>query len=207
MSLSREALTSCGGSGLSGLSLKQIGDNWGLETLIIIYFHFTFLTFVSVYSLLFFKSIQVPSWFHVHARHDHRHTMQSFSALCVAAACSMFTPYATQRISLQATAPPGKPTTSSIQSLPHGGFYLHARVSITRVAACLCVGVKGAGVSRCEWAFFCVKLCHGNQIKRTGIHVEQVKKQIMLKEAWSMNARTCIQRYCCVGPSVPLMER
>lgn len=32
-------------------------------------------------------------------------------------------------------------------------------------------------------------------------------KQIMLKEAWSLNAvQTCIHTYCCVSPSVPLAE-
>ena len=35
----------------------------------------------------------------------------------------------------------------------------------------------------------------------------QVNKQIMLKEASNLNAHTCIHRYCCVGPSVPLAER
>lgn len=90
-------------------------------------------------------------------------------------------------------------STGNIHSLPCGGA-VHMFVGIS-----LCIYTFGGPP---------VWFGPGDSCKRfTGVNVchmlkdEQVNNEIMLKEAWIQYPHTCIHRFCCVGPSVPLAER
>lgn len=107
------------------------------------------------------------------------------------------------------------------KSLPCGWFGLYVCVGGW---AGMCISkyrqITWPRLCRWEWAAVltwgslrevCLLDCNMADYQIKGFHItflgEQVNKQIMLKEAWSMNAHTCVHRYCCVGPSVPLAER
>lgn len=137
---------------------------------------------------------------------------------CMYACSDMFHACAICHITELATGSrtPGKMSAANIQSLLCGWFGLYVCVGgcvhrcweyiLWHASAYVWVG-RCVGVCGSLWEVYMVD----NQIKWVVFHIDfhgrQVNKQIMFKEAWSLNAHTCIHRYCCVGPSVPLAER